>query len=93
VIVDVEATPARTYDEVAATKTMLDRTEACFDLKPMRLAAARPAPCRDSGWRSGSPTFVECGKILGDRARLALLVGPIEHWPPARWRRRRSFRP
>jgi hypothetical protein len=27
VIVDVEATPARTYDEVAATKTMLDRTE------------------------------------------------------------------
>jgi hypothetical protein len=25
VIVDVEATPARTYDEVAATQTMLDR--------------------------------------------------------------------
>jgi transposase len=39
VIVDVEATPARTYDEVAATKTMLDRTEACFALKPKRLAA------------------------------------------------------
>jgi transposase len=39
VIVDVEATPARTYDEVAATKTMIDRTEACFDLKPKRLAA------------------------------------------------------
>lgn len=39
VIVDVEATPARTYDEVAATKTMLDRTEACFGLKPRRLAA------------------------------------------------------
>jgi transposase len=39
VIVDVEATPARTYEEVAATKTMLDRTEACFDLKPKRLAA------------------------------------------------------
>jgi transposase len=39
VIVDVEATPARTYDEVEATKTMLDRTEACFDLKPKRLAA------------------------------------------------------
>jgi hypothetical protein len=39
VIVDVEATPARTYDEVAATKTMLDRTERCFDLKPKRLAA------------------------------------------------------
>jgi hypothetical protein len=27
VIVDVEATPARTYDEVAATRTMIDRTE------------------------------------------------------------------
>jgi transposase len=39
VIVDVEATPARTYDEVAATKTMLDRAERCFDLKPKRLAA------------------------------------------------------
>ena len=39
VIVDVEATPARTYDEVEATKTMIDRTEQCFDLKPKRLAA------------------------------------------------------
>jgi transposase len=39
VIVDVEATPARTYDEVEATKTMIDRTELCFDLKPKRLAA------------------------------------------------------
>ena len=39
VIIDVEATPARTYDEVAATKTMIDRTEARFALKPKRLAA------------------------------------------------------
>ena len=39
VIVDVEATPARTYDEVAATKTMIDRTEQAFGLKPERLAA------------------------------------------------------
>ena len=39
VIVDVEATPARTYDEVAATQTMLDRTQERFDLKPRRLAA------------------------------------------------------
>ena len=39
VIVDVEATPARTYDEVAATKTMIDRTERRFDLKPKQLAA------------------------------------------------------
>jgi hypothetical protein len=39
VIIDVEATPARTYDEVAATKTMIERTERCFALKPKRLAA------------------------------------------------------
>jgi hypothetical protein len=39
VIVDVEATPARTYDEVAATKTMIERTEQRFDIKPKRLVA------------------------------------------------------
>jgi transposase len=39
VIVDVEPTPARTYDEVEATKTMLNRTEQRFELKPKRLAA------------------------------------------------------
>jgi len=39
VIVDVEATPARTYDEVAATKVMVKRTKERFGLKPSRLAA------------------------------------------------------
>src|SRR5437667_7157771 len=39
VIVDVEPTPARTYDEVESTKIMLDRTERRFSLKPKRLAA------------------------------------------------------
>ena len=39
VIVDVEATPARTYDEVATTRTMIDRTEKAFGLKPKRLIA------------------------------------------------------
>jgi transposase len=39
VIVDVEATPARTYDEVAATKTMIERTDKRFGLKPKRLVA------------------------------------------------------
>ncbi len=39
VIVDVEGTPARTYDEVAATKTMINRTEETFGLKLKRLAA------------------------------------------------------
>ncbi len=39
VIVDVEATPARTCDEVAAAKTMIERTEQRLALKPDRLAA------------------------------------------------------
>jgi transposase len=39
VIVDVEATPARTYDEVAAARTMIERTEQRIGLKPQWLAA------------------------------------------------------
>lgn len=39
VIVDVEATPVRTYDEVRATRTMIERTERRLGLKPERLAA------------------------------------------------------
>ena len=39
VIIDVEATPARTYDEMAATRTMIVRTEKVFGAKPERLAA------------------------------------------------------
>jgi Transposase DDE domain len=39
IIVDVEATPARTYDEVGATRTMLERTRQRLKLSPRRLAA------------------------------------------------------
>src|SRR6516225_6838350 len=39
VIVDVQATPARTFDEVRAAKTMLERTEQTLALKPDRLVA------------------------------------------------------
>ena len=39
VIIDVEATPARTFDEVAATPVMIERTERTFALKPKRLIA------------------------------------------------------
>jgi len=39
IIVDVEPTPARTDDEVASTKTMIDRTERRLYLKPDWLAA------------------------------------------------------
>lgn len=37
VIVDVEATPAHRTAEVNATRTMLERTEACTGIKPKRL--------------------------------------------------------
>nr|WP_312230072.1 IS1182 family transposase [Pseudomonas sp.] len=37
VIVDVEATPAHRTAEVESTKTMVERVEAVFDLKPDRL--------------------------------------------------------
>jgi transposase len=39
IIVDVEATPARTYDEVRATKVMLNRTRRRLGIKPKRLIA------------------------------------------------------
>jgi hypothetical protein len=39
IIVDVEPTPARTYDEVASTRTMIERTEQRLDLKPDWLTA------------------------------------------------------
>jgi hypothetical protein len=39
VIIDVEATPARWQAEVAATKTMLERTKERLGLHPQRLAA------------------------------------------------------
>ncbi len=55
VIVDVEATPARTYDEVAVTKTMIERTEERLDLKPDRLAADTAYGTGDFlGWLVGS---------------------------------------
>jgi transposase len=52
VIVDVEPTPARTYDEVEATKTMLDRTQQRLGLKPKRLLADTAYPKRLHGKRA-----------------------------------------
>jgi transposase len=39
IIVDVEPTPARTFDEVRSTVTMLERTKARLGIRPKRLAA------------------------------------------------------
>lgn len=37
IVIDVEATPAHRTDAINATRTMIDRVEARFDLKPQRL--------------------------------------------------------
>jgi hypothetical protein len=58
VIFDVEATPARTYDEVAATRTMIDRTEKVFGAKPERpppIPPREPVRCLPSCRRSRPP--------------------------------------
>ncbi len=39
VILDVEATPARFSQEVAAARTMLERTQATFSIEPQSLGA------------------------------------------------------
>ena len=57
VIVDVEATPARTYDEVAAARVMIERTEQRLNLKPHRLIADTV-----NRLRPGSATFIEVPK-------------------------------
>jgi transposase len=70
VIVDVEATPARTLDEVAATRTMIDRSERAFGLRPQRLAA---------------DTAYGTGRLLAwllDRA-IAPHIPVWERYPPA----------
>ena len=48
VIMDVEASRAIRQAEVGAAKTMIERTEERFDLKPERLAA-------DTAYGSGQP--------------------------------------
>jgi hypothetical protein len=50
--------PARTLDEVAATRVMIDRTEATFDLKPKRLIAdaAYGTGASSAGWWIGRPS-------------------------------------
>jgi hypothetical protein len=50
----VEATPARTYDEVAATKTMIKRTDKRMGLKPKYLAAV-PLRAPDENRKNSGP--------------------------------------
>ena len=67
IIVDVEATPARTFDEVASTKTMIERTGRRFDLKPGWLTAdtAYGTGNRLRGcWTKASRLISPCGKDI-----------------------------
>ena len=65
-IVDVEATPARTYDEVAVDQTMLIEQKQRFDLKPRWLAADTAyGTGKFLGWLVGrrkSSRTSRCGK-------------------------------
>jgi len=65
VIIDVEATPARTYDEVAATQVMLDRTQQRFNLRPKRLA---------------TDTAYGTGKFLGWLVKEKKIIPHIPVW-------------
>jgi len=47
IILDVEPTRAIRQAEVGAVKTMIDRTEACFGLKPQIMRRYRLRRCRD----------------------------------------------
>jgi hypothetical protein len=88
VVVDVEATPARTYDEVTTTQTMMDRSEERFDLKPKRLAA---------------DTAYGTGKFLGWLVKMKKIIPHILVWKKSdrqdgifsrsdfRWDRKRVF--
>jgi transposase len=68
VIVDVEATAAHRTEETDATKTMLDRVEERFDLKPQRLIGDTALDRRrcSAGWwrRSRSSRTSRCGTRL-----------------------------
>jgi hypothetical protein len=62
-IVEVEPTPACTYDEVESTKVMLDRAERCFSLKPKRLATDTAyGTGRFLGWLVGRHNMRLVGK-------------------------------
>jgi membrane protease YdiL (CAAX protease family) len=90
VIVDVEATPARTYDEVAATRTMIDRTETTFGLKPGRLAADTAygtgkllawLRLRELGWIEGRTVGIEYRYGEGRHERFAEIAANIAELP------------
>jgi hypothetical protein len=62
IILDVEPTPARTYDEVASTRTMLERTEPRLDLKPDWIPPTALANCLRGCWARTSRRISSCGK-------------------------------
>jgi hypothetical protein len=53
IVVDVEATPAHTTDEINAAKTMIDRVEGRFDLKPDRLIGDTNYGTAEISWMDG----------------------------------------
>jgi hypothetical protein len=80
IIVDVEATPARTYDEVASTRTMIDRTEQRLNLKPVWLTA-------DTAYGTGKLLAWLLGKSITphipvwERFRRLMACSPVANSP------------
>ena len=87
VIVDVEATPAYRTDEVDSTRTMVDRVEQCFDLKPKH-------PIGDTAYGTAEmwlvPKGFELSGCQSTRGRVSLIFEPLRSGPRSgltrRWR-------
>ncbi|HSV25078.1 MAG TPA: hypothetical protein VLJ17_18845 [Xanthobacteraceae bacterium] len=69
----MQAAPARTYDDVAATKNMIERTEETLGLKPDRLAETDSTGGAISHWVSSRKWRAAGGPVReGDPRRLRL---------------------
>jgi hypothetical protein len=77
IILDVEPTRAIRQAEVGAVKTMIDRTEACFGLKPQRLCGDIAYGAAEIlGWSRKNQLSRMCRFGKKANGRMALSAGP-----------------
>ncbi|PBJ02450.1 hypothetical protein BSF40_49410 [Pseudomonas sp. ACN5] len=70
VIVDVEPTPAHRTAEVESTKTMIDRVEAQFDIKPERLDFHWNEEAEEYRCPAGNPLHSEWRDFKNERSHV-----------------------